>query len=98
MSLAPDQRRRAAEADLARLQFHRLTLEVREGRLLLPENPTCSEVHLARLLKPELLALLEEGAEDQRQERAAILEHEAGMSREETERRARVKPSHEGAA
>lgn len=49
----------AANAYLDGLRVRGLNLEVLEGRLRIPPGHTPSEVELARLLKPELMALLE---------------------------------------
>jgi hypothetical protein len=64
-----------------------------EGRLRIPAGHTPSEVELVRMLKPELLAILAQDEQELREERAAILEHEAGMDRTEAELRAGIPPA-----
>ena len=61
MSLPLNWRMNAAQEYLMTLSVHGVALEVLDGRLLLPPNPTASEIELVRLLKPELLALLQTG-------------------------------------
>jgi hypothetical protein len=74
---------------LATLQVRGLNLELVEGcRLRIPAGHTPAEVELVRMLKQELLEILEQDAEDLRQERAAIFEYDAGIIREQAEGRA----------
>jgi len=82
MTLAPSWRFDAAAAYVDGLQAHGLSLEVREGRVLLPEGATESEIALAQLLKPELMRITLSDTHQLQEERAVILELEAGRPRE----------------
>jgi hypothetical protein len=86
----------AALAYLDTLRARGMGLLIVEGKLRIPKGHTPAEVELVRLLKAELVEILERD-EDLRQERAAILEHEAGFSRVDAERLAGLlaKPSPE---
>lgn len=96
MSRPPTWRRDATSAYLRTLQARGLSLEVHDGHLLLPSGETGSEIELVCLLKPELLALLEEDAEELRRERAAILEFDAGFTWQEADIRAGIQGAGDG--
>ena len=61
-------------------------------RIQLPTGLPAEQVAEARRLKPALLVLLTEALADLREERAAILEFQAGFTRAEAELQARVTP------
>jgi len=86
--LAETWRMDAATEYLATLHSRGLRLGLADGKLSIPEGHTRAEVELVRLLKPELIALLEQDDLDLREERAGILEYQAGMRRDEAEQRA----------
>ena len=88
--LAGPWRAEAAAAYLGSLQARGLSLEAVEGRLRIPPGHCPAEVELVRLLKPELVAIMEQDARDLAEERAGILEYQAGFTRADAERRARV--------
>jgi hypothetical protein len=83
-------------ADGNRLRFRPVSVLGPEERLQL-RNLKGEIILLLEAMDPSLEALCStlkpEDAQDLREERAAILEHEAGMSREEAERRAGIVPS-----
>ena len=58
------------------------------NRIQLPPGLPADQVARARILKPALLELLNEAAQELRQARAALLEHEAGFTRAEADQRA----------
>lgn len=78
----------AALAYLDTLQAQGLVLKVVGGRLSIPPGHTRAEVELVKLVKPELLAILKQDAKDPAEERAGILEYQAGFTRAEAERMA----------
>jgi len=59
MTLAHSWRVDAATAYFETLKAHGMSLEILEGRILIPEGETDSELELVRLLKPELLVILD---------------------------------------
>lgn len=84
MPLPDNWRLNTATEYLASLEAHGVSLQLVGERLVIPPGHTPSEVELVRLLKPELVALLI-AARDLNEERAGILEFDAGMTREEAE-------------
>lgn len=84
----------AATEYLATLQAHGMRLELAGERLRIPKGHTPAEVALVRLLKTELIDLLEQDALDLREERAAILEHLGHFSRAEAEHQAGLAGAH----
>lgn len=84
----------AALAYLRTLQALGLVLEVpRERKLRIPPGYTQGEVALVLFLKPELLGLVQDRDMDLAEERAAILEFDAGFTREQSEIIAGLRPA-----
>lgn len=76
---------KAAEVYLDTLSRRGVALGLKGDRLTIPAGHTPGEIAFVRGLKPELIEILEQDAQDIFEERAGIFEFEAGMSRTEAE-------------
>lgn len=65
-------RAEASSAYLDGLQARGLRLEVLDGRLRIPPGHSSAEIEMVRLLKPELLRILEQSAGELDAEQAGI--------------------------